>query len=654
MEVAPASQEINVTANRTQSNMAETAESVAVISRPALETTSGVPLDITLRQLPGFTLFRRSDSREANPTSQGVSLRGVGASGASRALVLYQGIPLNDPFGGWVYWGRIPNEAVGSVEVLRGGGSSLYGSNALSGVINILPRKPEQNLCATTLSVATQNTPDLSVLDSLKIGSWRLENSAEVFRTSGYMLVPAGQRGTVDANAASSHQGFQTLVSRTLSSGDLWTSGSFYNESRDNGTQAQNNRTQLWQIVTGANFLMPVGSFQFRGHGSGESFNQTFSSVVADRNSESLVNAQHVPVQEIGASLLWLRELGKRNSLVAGADAQNVYGRSDDLGFAASRPRSQVNAGGSQLSAGIFIQDLLRLTSGLLLSAGGRYDNWDNYDARSQTIPFVATVHPALTRFTDHSEHAFTPRAALLFTANRRLTFTGSAYKSFRAPTLNELYRTFRLGNTLTLANSGLLAERLSGAESGANLFLGPTHLHAAFFWMEVSNPVANVTLSTTPALIIRHRQNLGRTRSRGVEADVEWRIKRIDLRGGYQFVDAEVASFPTDGRLVGLQLPQMAPHQFTAHAGFSMPRHWRFVLLARRARSQFDDDQNRFPLDAFLQMDAYVSRQLHRGAEVFAAVENMTGSRVVIARTPLVNLGPPTAVRVGIRFSVQ
>src|SRR5205807_5887961 len=127
-------QEVNVTANRSEAILSETAESVSVLPREEIAATAATTVDDVLRQVPGFTLFRRSGSRTANPTTQGVSLRGIGASGASRALVTEDGIPLNDPFGGWVYWGHLPREAIGSVEVLRGGASSLYGSDALGGV----------------------------------------------------------------------------------------------------------------------------------------------------------------------------------------------------------------------------------------------------------------------------------------------------------------------------------------------------------------------------------------------------------------------------------------------------------------------------------------------------------------------------------------
>src|SRR5947199_47088 len=138
----PASSEtIVVTATQTKTRLSDTPASVVVITRDAMQTTAASTTDDALRQVPGFTLFRRSGSRSANPTSQGVSLRGVGASGASRALVLDDGIPLNDPFGGWIYWGRVPRVAIDRIEVVRGGASDLYGNGAMSGVVQFIRRR---------------------------------------------------------------------------------------------------------------------------------------------------------------------------------------------------------------------------------------------------------------------------------------------------------------------------------------------------------------------------------------------------------------------------------------------------------------------------------------------------------------------------------
>src|SRR5438445_2023556 len=211
----PATESIVVTAHP-PGPLGDTAEDVNVVSRTALQTNAAPAVDDALRQVPGFTLFRRTDSRTANPTSQGVSLRGIGASGASRALVLDDGIPLNDPFGGWVYWGRVPEAALERVEVLRGGVSDLYGSSAMGGVIAFVRRDggagaagvarvADIQLDASRGSDGTRTTSLFAAVPHLSI-------AADLFDTDGYVLTQPSQRGAVDVAATSRHTSLDATV----------------------------------------------------------------------------------------------------------------------------------------------------------------------------------------------------------------------------------------------------------------------------------------------------------------------------------------------------------------------------------------------------------------------------------------------------------
>jgi outer membrane cobalamin receptor len=187
LQAAGAREVVVVTPDRGSAELAQTPASVSVIDQAQLESSGAITLDQKLRVIPGFTLFRRTGSLAANPTAQGVSLRGVGGSGASRALVAKDGIPLNDPFGGWVYWTREPSLAIESVEVVRGGFSHLYGSDALSGVINVLPSEPTTNQLLVDASYGGYNTGDLSLLASGAAKHWRGTFIGEVFDTDGYI-----------------------------------------------------------------------------------------------------------------------------------------------------------------------------------------------------------------------------------------------------------------------------------------------------------------------------------------------------------------------------------------------------------------------------------------------------------------------------------
>jgi outer membrane receptor protein involved in Fe transport len=195
---ASAAEQVTVTANRTGVRAVENATSVTILSAQDLETTAAFRTDDILRQVPGFGLFRRTTSRAANPTTQGVSLRGLGASGASRALVLSDGFPLNDPFGGWVYWDRVPRVSIGSIEVASGGASHLYGSDALGGVINIVRAPVDRNAISLEAAYGNEDSPDLSLAVSHTMGPWAIGLSSELFRTDGYIAVRSDLRGTVD------------------------------------------------------------------------------------------------------------------------------------------------------------------------------------------------------------------------------------------------------------------------------------------------------------------------------------------------------------------------------------------------------------------------------------------------------------------------
>jgi len=647
-------QSVTVTA-RTPTPLAQSPTSDRLLTHQDVANSPNLTLDETLRQIPGFSLFRRSGSRTANPTAQGVSLRGLSANGASRALVLEDGIPMNDPFGGWVYWDRIPEASVESIEVSQEGGSSLYGSDALGGLVEFFTRPPEDKGLSLETSYGNQNTPDVSLWTGGTWHGWEGSFAGEVFHTDGYVLVPEPYRGGVDTRAGSQHGTADLRIGRKFGNGsDVFARGWFLSESRANGTPDQVNDTRLGEGALGADLqLGRLGALTLRFYGDAQTYNQTFSSIAADRNSETLTNIQAVPAQELGGSAVWSRTLGKRQTLVAGVDTQEVRGRSNERLVLAGK---ETSSGGRQRNTGVFAEDIIRLARGWTLSASARFDRWSNFDASSITVPFSSPATATMTPYPDRSYNAFSPRLTLVQQVNARVSWSASVYRAFRAPTLNELYRPFRVGNVATDANSNLRAERLTGGEAGVSVNVIPRRLliRGTGFFNEIIDPVANVTLSTTPALITRQRQNLGRTRAPGVEIDATTGITdRLSLTAGYQYVDATVTSFPADPALVGLWVAQVPHHVLTFQAQYQNPARISFALDGRMVGKQFDDDQNHFPLGRFFVLDAMIWRGIGRGAEIFAAAENLFDAQYSINATPVPQVGMPIAVRAGIRFNL-
>lgn len=645
-----------VTATRTETRLGDTAASIITLSSEELATNPAARLDDALRQVPGFQLFRRSGSRTANPTSQGVSLRGTGASGASRALVLEDDIPLNDPFGGWVYWGRVPRAAISRVEVLRGGASHLYGSGALGGVINIITRTPSAPSLSLELSYGNQQTPNANFSAGGSKGKWAANLSAEFFSTDGYILVDERERGSIDTPAGARNSTFDLKLERQLFAGSrLFVRGAIFGEARANGTPLQTNRTHLRQLSAGGDLeLKPLGNFNIRAYGGTEVFDQNFSAVAADRNSETLTRVQRVPSQFAGMTLQWSRVVNSIHTLAAGLEAREVRGASDEIVFVQNRASSLVGAGGRERTIGLFIEDIIRLTRRLFITAGLRVDGWRNFAAQSSTRSVRGNAPAVVSVFTDRTETAFSPHLSALYQPREELSLFVSVYRAFRQPTLNELYRSFRVGDVLTLANENLRAERLTGGEAGMSLtaFDKRASLRGTFFWSEIARPIANLTLNVSPNLITRQRENLGRTRARGleVEAEIRWGA-RWALTGSYLLTDSTVKSFPVNAALEGLRIPQVPRHQFTFRMRYQGSSRFVAEVQGRFGGAQFDDDLNSLRLDPYFTLDAFASRKVRNGIEVFAAAENLLGQRYDVGRTPVRTLGPPLLLRGGIRF---
>ena len=279
-----------VTPSRLEQQAGEAPASVTVISADDVRSAPYVTLDDLLRQIPSFSLFRRSSSLLGHPTTQGVSLRGVGPSGASRALVLVNGIPVNDPFGGWVPWSRVPLLSIDQIEVVRGGGSALWGHGALAGVINVITRRPTERSAIFESSFGNYDTKNFDLLARETLGPWRLSLEGNYFDTAGYKIVLPQQRGAIDTPADSRHAVFNGRLefapSRELT---LFLSGAFFDEDRHNGTKLQVNDTQSGSIAGGATLRTSDGSeWRATVFAQMQGFHSTFSTQAVDRQSETL------------------------------------------------------------------------------------------------------------------------------------------------------------------------------------------------------------------------------------------------------------------------------------------------------------------------------------------------------------------------------
>lgn len=660
LQPAAVNEQVVVSATRSEMRLSDLPGSALQLSTEDIGANPALTTDDLLRQIPGFSLFRRSSSRIANPTSQGVSLRGIGASGPSRALILFDGVPFVDPFGGWVYWDRMPRAELSSVEVIRGGESELYGSDAMGGVVQFLTRVPDQPSLSADISYGNENTPDLSLWTGTTISRWDIGAAIDMSRSDGYILVPASQRGLVDTDANSKHATVDTSLGYKLSdTGRAFLRGSFFEESRNNGTPVQVNSTGTGFGVAGVNAgIGPHDWISARVFGQAQGYDQSFSAVAADRNSEKLTDLQHVPSQQLGGGAQW-NHLIKDHTLIFGTDVQEIMGTSVERLFSStSGSQFATNiAGGRQRYYGIFGQDIFRVAQKWTIIAGLRWDGWSNFDASTVRIPIPAATNIGII-FGDRSATAFSPRLSVLrsLSSNTSLWISGS--RAFRAPTLNELYRSFRQGSVTTGSNALLNAERSTGAEAGIKQTALGKKLEerGTVFWTDIVDPITNVTLTATT----RQRQNLGRTRAVGMELDSTFRLtSSIQFSGGYQYTHATVVnSVPS---LVGLNVAEVPRHSLTFEARYWNPAKLMLSLEGRYSSLQYDDDQNTLPLPRFFVADLFAGRALGHGITAYISAENLFNQRYAVALSPPVapgapeveNLGAPILARIGIRFDL-
>jgi outer membrane receptor protein involved in Fe transport len=669
---------VTVTPTRTETRLGRVPASVSILTARELEASPAAVADDVLRQLPQFSLFRRSSSLVSHPTAQGVSLRGLGPSGVSRTLVLLDGIPFNDPFGGWVYWTKVPLDNLQQIEVVDSPSSSLYGNYAMGGVINLVTKPPTRRTFELQSQYGNYGSPDLNVLGSNTWGRFGVLANGRLFRTGGFPIVAPAERGPVDNNAAVAFGQADVKLDFTPTDNlRLFGRTNYFRESRQNGKASTVNGAEeandtRWQSVSGGlqAHLPDQSELHASLFGDFEHFHSTFLSVppsTPPRSFGRMSLDQHVPVTAAGGSAQWSKTLGTAHVLTLGGDWRWVEGDSQedvldsDTG---TQPILHRVSGGTQRSIGAFVEDVMTPTSRLTITASARLDHWRNYDAHNlQTNPNTGlpTAQNTPTLPEGHDTVA-SPRVAAMYRVADRVSVWGDLGWAFRAPTLNELYRQFRVGNVVTLPNFELGPERLTGGEIGLNLEpIDRFTWRTTWFDNRIHDAVANITIDSTPSLVTRQRQNVGRTRVWGIQTDAEYRVgSSLTLGAGYLFEQARVTEFAPDPSLVGNFLPEVPAHRISARAIYVNPRVATIGLDVQLLGRQFDDDQNvvtvpgqdKPGLPAYAVVDFTASRQIRSGLDLFMGVQNLFDQQYFVGTLPT-TIGSPRLIHAGVRVRV-
>lgn len=621
------------------------AASATVITSAELTNMAAGALDDALRSTPGFTLFRRSSSRVANPTTQGVTLRGVSGSGSSRTLVLADGVPLNDPFGSWVYWNRIPQAAVDRVEVVRGATGDLYGAGALGGVVQVLTVQPSRTRARATFDGGSHDTFRGSLFGAGERDGWFATGAYEGVRTDGAFIVAPEARGPVDTKADSDYAtGFATAGHRR-NNWHVTLRGAAYTEERGNGTKVQVNSTDWSQFSVEGGGLVGGGVLQAQAAASSQDYYQTFSFVAASRATERLTFEQFIDTKHAMANGQWTRPLG-RATLIVGADYRRTESAQDELRYAlvggVNTRSGPFVSGGTETVGAAYARANINATDALTLEVGGRVDAWDstplNPSAPAKSVTF------------------FSPRGALAWRVGR-YQVQASAYHANRTPTLNELHRRFAAGTAVTNANPLLDPETLTGVEGGVLTQWSRASFRATAFFNNLDGAIANVTLTQTPTATVRQRQNSDSIRATGVEMEFDTRVSAaVSFNAQLVLTSSHFRGSVATPALEGNTVPQVPMVQGGFGLTWAEPRWFTAATQVRFSGEQYDDDLNTesFILNPYAVWDASVNRAITRGLNLFVAVENILDTEFDTARTPLRQIGWPRTVRAGARVTWQ
>ena len=611
-----------------------------------------------MRQIPGVETFRRSSSLVANPSSQGISLRGLGSTSASRTLLVMDDVPLNDPIGGWIHWLEQPALSIDRVELVRGGASDLYGSSAIGGVVSLVPAHPSSQKLEVRSTGGSEGTYDTSALAQTKHGAWGLLGAGGVTGTDGYIQIAPAARGPVDIASSVHAQNALLLAEHDHGPLRLFLRGSGFNESRGNGTPLQVNGTRVWRYATGADLTTAHGdNGTLRVYGSTEHYRQTFTSISSAPNfgdptcttrcGETLNRLALLAANELGAAAHWTRPFGANRVVLVGADTHDIryfdreqtYGNSPQL----------TNLSDHQRDSSLYALALWS-PGPWTLTAAAREDWFQNFDG-NQRVWSGSAWTPGTTQPPQFSQAVFNPRLGLSRKLGRGFALSASGFRAFRAPTPSELYRSTQVGNKLTLPNGALLSERATGWETGIASQQKWGVVRAGWFLTQVNRPIVAVTTNPTSSPILLQRQNLGQIESRGFSLDFEltpWRFLSAD--GGYQFARATVTRGSQD---IGNWIPEVAHNMATLNLRTGNARWGTLSLQSRLSGRMFDDDANAYLLHGYFRLDAYAAHRIGPRIEIFAAGENLFDRAVEVSKTPSTTLSQPRTARIGLTLSL-
>ncbi len=652
------------------------AYSGVTITRDRLTATASGRIEDALKDVAGLAAFRRTDSRTANPTSQGITLRALGGNASSRALVLLDGVPVADPFAGFIPWSAIDPSRLASVRVTRGGGSGAFGAGAVAGRLELgsagpgdlspLTRPGELSPVVLALAGGSRDSWEASGGISARLGGGFVTASGRYDRGDGYVLIPDAQRGAVDIPARYRSWGAALRAVMPIAvDSELQVAGRAFDDVRTRGldlagSQSRGADASARLVHRGRWGVEALAYVQTR------DFAARFAAVAPGRATATpSLDQYRTPATGIGGKIEIRPPVGTAHDLQIGVDARHGDGTTHErFRFQGGRFTRLRTAGGAVATIGAYAEDSWTLSEALTLTGGVRADRWRISQGRLGEFDIDTGAGTLAIDTAARGGWRATARGGAIARLGPALSARAAAYSGFRVPTPNELYRPFRVGADATAANPDLDLERARGVEAGFDWRPLPTaRLSVTGYANELRGAISNVTLGRGPGVFphvgfvaaggaFRQRRNLDAVVVHGVEADAGIDIGRWQASTSLAFADARVRASGLAAGLDGLR-PAASP-RFGASAtlGWSGER-LRGAVTLRHVGAQFDDDQNLRRIAPATTVDASARLGLWRGLSVEFRAENIGDELVVsgVSADGLVDRAQPRTLWLGLRW---
>ncbi len=607
---------IVITSSRHQTYVKDAPSQVTVIESKEIVESSAQNVDELLRDVCGIDVSRRTGFTSSTST---VTLRGFGGQARGRTLVLIDGIPFNEIYGGEVYWNAISKEDIERIEVVPGAASGLYGPGAMGGVINIITKKPLERKIELNSEYGDFATRNFNLNYQDILGKFRYSLSGGYFKTDGYIAVLPGTRKDYDIRRSKENENFNLKLFYDFDDKTQFDFGyRYYNEDVNAGRRYYYGSKELDNLNFGFKKDFEKIIIQANTY-----FNWDDPSWTYDYSPYTYIYYVNTnPKRDWGLNLQTDFKVSQYNRLITGLDYRwGKINSKDEYKYTAGGRTAgeEVVSKGKQEIIGLYLQDEIRFfKERLILNLGGRFDWWESYDG----YLFDDNLTPIETNYSSKSDKDFSPKIGLVYHLDETTTIRTSFGKGFRVPTLYDLYRTWKYGATTYKSNPDLNPEYTYSYEIGLDKTLWEKFSNRlSLYYNDARDFIYSIDIGANT----KEKQNVGKVKIYGLEFETKYSIsKELSLFANYTFNHSEIEEFEKDRSLEDKLLTYTPKNKASFGFTFDNPKLFKVDLRAKYTGHIFHDDKNTQKLKGQIIWDLMFAKEIGKHLTISLKIENM------------------------------